>query len=113
MSNEYQNKIKHLETIYKKLVEEYNALNRNYETICNKFKEEKNLTKRLQDEISLSLNKEKKDELIEQLNIYKEKYERLANSINGIESKLKIATQNNIKYQENELNYKKQIKILE
>ena len=113
MSNELQNKIKHLESINKKLIEEYNALNRNYETICNKYKEEKNITKRLQDELSLSMNKEKKDELIEQLNIYKEKYERLANSINGIESKLKSATQNNIRYQENELNYKKQIKLLE
>jgi len=113
MSNELQNKIKYLESINKKLVEEYNALNRNYETICNKYKEEKNLTKRLQDELSLSFNKEKKDELIEQLNIYKEKYERLANSINGLESRLKSASQNNIKYQENELNYKKQIKILE
>ena len=113
MSNELQNKIKHLESINKKLIEEYNALNRNYETICNKYKEEKNLTKRLQDELSLSMNKEKKDELIEQINIYKEKYERLANSINGIESKLKSATQNNIRYQENELNYKKQIKLLE
>ena len=113
MSNEFQNKIKYLESINKKLIEEYNALNRNYETICNKYKEERNLTKRLQDELSLSMNKEKKDELIEQLNIYKEKYERLANSINGLESRLKSASQNNIKYQENELNYKKQIKILE
>ena len=113
MSNELQNKIKHLESVNKKLIEEYNALNRNYEAICNKYKEEKNLTKRLQDELTLSINKEKKDELIEQLNIYKEKYERLANSINGLETKLKLASQNNIKYQENELNYKKQIKLLE
>ena len=113
MSNELQNKIKHLESVNKKLIEEYNALNRNYEAICNKYKEEKNLTKRLQDELSLSFNKEKKDELIGQLNIYKEKYERLANSINGLESRLKSASQNNIKYQENELNYKKQIKLLE
>ena len=37
----------------------------------------------------------------------------MANSINGLETKLKLASQNNIKYQENELNYKKQIKILE
>ena len=113
MSNELQNKIKHLESINKKLVEEYNALNRNYETICLKLKEEKNLTKRIQDELSLSTNKEKKDELTIQLNIYKEKYEKLANSINGLESRLKSASQNNIKYQENELNYKKQIKMLE
>ena len=113
MSNELQNKIKHLESTNKKLIEEYNALNRNYETICNKYKEEKNLTKRLQDELSLSINKEKKDELTQQLNTYREKYERLANSINGLESKLKSASQNNIKYQENELNYKKQIKLLE
>ena len=113
MSNELQNKIKHLESVNKKLIEEYNALNRNYEAICNKYKEEKNLTKRLQDELTLSLNKDKKEELIEQLNIYKEKYERLANSINGLETKLKLASQNNIKYQENELNYKKQIKVLE
>ena len=113
MSNELQNKIKNLESINKKLIEEYNALNRNYETICNKYKEEKNINKRLQDELALSFNKEKKDELIQQLNIYKEKYERLANSINGIESKLRSASQSNIKYQENELNYKKQIKLLE
>ena len=110
---ELHNKIKTLEQYNKKLLEEYEALNRNYEAICYKLREEKNITKRLQDSINLSQNKEKNEELIIQLNIYKEKYERLANSISELESRLKSALQNNIKYQENELNYKKSIKILE
>ena len=110
---ELHNKIKTLEQYNKKLLEEYEALNRNYEAICYKLREEKNITKRLQDSINLSQNKEKNEELIIQLNTYKEKYERLANSISELESRLKSASQNNIKYQENELNYKKSIKILE
>ena len=46
----------------------------------------------------LSQNKEKNEELIIQLNTYKEKYERLANSISELEFKLKTASQNNIIY---------------
>ena len=107
------NKIKSLEQINKKLLEEYAALERNYEVICSKLKEEKNISKRLHDSIMHSQNKEKNEELIIQLNTYKEKYEKLANSISDIESRLKSASQSNIKYQENELNYKKNIKFLE
>ena len=97
---ELRSKIKSLEQINKKLLEEYEALERNYEVISSKLREEKNISKRLQDSIMLSQNKEKKEELIIQLNTYKEKYERLANSISDIESRLKSASQSNIKYQE-------------
>ena len=110
---EFHNKIKSLEQINQRLIEEYEALNRNYEAICIKLREEKNISRRLQDSMTLSQSKEKNEELIIQLNTYKEKYERLADSISGLESRLKSASQNNIKYQENELNYKKNIKILE
>ena len=113
MSNGTTEKIKELEFTNLKLIEEYKSLNRNYEAICVKLRDEKNLVKRLQDELKLSFNKELKNELTEQINNYKEKYEKLADSINGIETKLKLATQNCIKYQENELNYKRQIKNLE
>ena len=105
-SQELHNKIKSLEQINQRLIEEYEALNRNYEAICIKLREEKNISRRLQDSMTLSQNKEKNEELIIQLNTYKEKYERLANSISDLESRLKSASQNNIKYQENELNYK-------
>ena len=109
---ELQIKIKNLEKLNERLLQEYEALNRNYEVISAKLREEKSLSKRLQDSISLSQNKEKNEELIIQLNTYKEKYERLANSISELEFKLKSASQNNIKYQENELNYKKKYKII-
>ena len=109
---ELQIKIKNLEKLNERLLQEYEALNRNYEVISAKLREEKSLSKRLQDSISLSQNKEKNEDLIIQLNTYKEKYERLANSISELEFKLKSASQNNIKYQENELNYKKKYKII-
>ena len=112
-SIELRNKIRTLEQINKRLLEEYAALERNYEVISSKFMEERNISKRLQDSINLSQNKEKNEDLIIQLNTYKEKYERLANSISDLESRLKSASQNNIKYQENELNYKKNLKFLE
>ena len=112
-SIELRNKIRTLEQLNKRLLEEYAALERNYEVISSKFMEERNISKRLQDSINLSQNKEKNEDLIIQLNTYKEKYERLANSISDLESRLKSASQNNIKYQENELNYKKNIKLLE
>ena len=112
-SIELHNKIRTLEQINKRLLEEYAALERNYEVISSKFMEERNISKRLQDSINLSQNKEKNEDLIIQLNTYKEKYERLANSISDLESRLKSASQNNIKYQENELNYKKNLKFLE
>ena len=112
-TQELQNKVRSLEQINKKLLEEYEALNRNYEAIFNKLKEERNISKRLQDSLKFSQDKEKNEDLIIQLNTYKEKYERLANSISDIESRLKSASNNNIKYQENEINYKKNIKLLE
>ena len=112
-NQELQNKVRSLEQINKKLLEEYEALNRNYEAIFNKLKEERNISKRLLDSVRFSQDKEKNEELIIQLNTYKEKYERLANSISDIESRLKSASNNNIKYQENEINYKKNIKLLE
>ena len=110
---ELHNKIRTLEQKNQRLLEEYSALNRNYEVICSKLREERNISKRLQDSINLSQNKETNEDLIIQLNTYKEKYERLANSISDMESRLKSASQNNIRYQENELNYKKNIKLLE
>ena len=110
---ELYNKIRTLEQKNQRLLEEYSALNRNYEVLCSKLREERNISKRLQDSINLSQNKETNEDLIIQLNTYKEKYERLANSISDIESRLKSASQNNIRYQENELNYKKSIKLLE
>ena len=110
---ELHNKIRTLEQKNQRLLEEYSALNRNYEVICSKLREERNISKRLQDSINLSQNKETNEDLIIQLNTYKEKYERLANSISDMESRLKSASQNNIRYQENEFNYKKNIKLLE
>ena len=110
---ELHNKIRTLEQKNQRLLEEYSALNRNYEVICSKLREERNISKRLQDSINLCQNKETNEDLIIQLNTYKEKYERLANSISDMESRLKSASQNNIRYQENELNYKKNIKLLE
>ena len=92
---------------------QYRLIKTTNKVISSKLREEKNISKRLQDSIMLSQNKEKNEELIIQLNTYKEKYERLANSISDIESRLKSASQSNIKYQENELNYKKNIKFLE
>ena len=106
-------KIKNLENENKKLQNEYNALERNYEALCLKIKENKNIIKRLQDELSLSIDKRTKDEILAELQNYKEKYEKLANSVSLIENKLKSATQNCIKYQENEVKYKNTISRLE
>jgi len=110
---ELHNKLKALEQKHQRLIEEYSALNRNYEVILSKLREERNISKRLQDSLNLSQKKESNEDLIIQLNTYKEKYERLANSISDMESRLKSASQNNARYQENELNYKKSIKLLE
>ena len=71
-SIELRNKIRTLEQINKRLLEEYAALERNYEVISSKFMEERNISKRLQDSINLSQNKEKNEDLIIQLNTYKE-----------------------------------------
>jgi hypothetical protein len=106
-------KKKHLENENKKLKNEYNALERNYEALCLKIKENKNIIKRLQDELSLSIDKKTKDEMLAELQNYKEKYEKLANSVSLIENKLKLSTQNCIKYQENEVKYKNIILHLE
>ena len=106
-------KIQKLENENKKLQNEYNALERNYEALCLKIKENKNIIKRLQDELSLSIDKKTKDEMLAELENYKEKYEKLANGVSLIENKLKLATQNCIKYQENEIKYKNTISRLE
>ncbi len=113
-SDEIQNNnFNELKKSYKHIVDEYNALSRNYDALCLKLKESKNLISRLEDELKLSINKNIKDELEKELKNYKEKYNLLADSINILETKLKIATNNVIKYQENEVNYKNKIKNLE
>ena len=68
-TQELQNKVRSLEQINKKLLEEYEALNRNYEAIFNKLKEERNISKRLQDSLKYSQDKEKNEDLIIQLNM--------------------------------------------
>ena len=62
-----------LEKENKRLKEELFALNRNFEALCQKLKEEKNLIKRLEDELSHSKNKIVKDDLVNEIQNYKEK----------------------------------------
>ena len=102
-----------LEKENKRLKEELFALNRNFEALCQKLKEEKNLIKRLEDELSHSKNKIVKDDLVNEIQNYKEKYEQLANSVSLIETKYHNASQNCKRYQENELKYKAYIQKLE